>query len=148
MHFCRIAPCTMVKNVPCAWQFICEASSNILCTLFVQTNSSTCNYETPQRRSGHLTTLLGHPTHWVWGTITGVRAPGNNIRWSQKGNIPFGQPTLSCSVTLLPFPSKNRATFAWPSCAAIGSGVVPDCTWRGGDTMESEGNDISTKPVR
>ena len=37
VHFCRIAQCTMVKNVPCAWQFICKASSNTLCTLFVQT---------------------------------------------------------------------------------------------------------------
>ena len=50
----EIQVCTSVKNVPCIWQFICKASSNTLCTLFVQTNSSTCNYETPQRRSGQL----------------------------------------------------------------------------------------------
>ena len=37
VHFCRIAQCTMVKNVPCAWKFICKASSNTLRTLFVQT---------------------------------------------------------------------------------------------------------------
>ena len=59
VHFCRIAQCTMVKNVPCAWQFICKASSNTLCTLFVQTNSSTCNYETPQRRSGQFDNTAG-----------------------------------------------------------------------------------------
>ena len=50
---------TKWQNVPCAWQFICNASSNTLCTLFVQTNSSTCNYETPQRRSGQFDNTAG-----------------------------------------------------------------------------------------
>ena len=144
VHFYRIAQCTMVKNVPCAWQFICKASSNTLCTLFVQTHATMKHLKGGQ---GNLTTLLGHTFHWIWGTITGVQAPGNNIRWSEEVNIPFGQPTLSCSVTLLPFPSKNRATSAWPSCAAIRSGVVPNCTWSEGDTREYDGTDISTSSV-
>ena len=59
MHFYIIAQCTMVKNVPCAWQFISKASSNTLCTLIVQTNSSTCNYETSQRRSGQFDNTAG-----------------------------------------------------------------------------------------
>ena len=147
MHFCRIAQCTMVRNVPCAWQFICKASSNTLCTLIVQTNSSTCNCETPQRHQDNLTTLLGHTSHWVWGTITGVQAPGNNIRWSKEVSIPFGQPTLLCSVTLLPFRSRNNATSAWPFAAALKSGVLPDCTCSEGDKMEPDGTEISTSNV-
>ena len=96
---------------------------------------------------GNLTTLLGHTFRWVWGTITGVHAPGNNIRWTQEVNIPFCQPTMFCSVTLLPFPSRNQATSAWPFDAALRSGVVPDCTWSEGDTMESDETEISTSSV-
>ena len=80
--------------------------------------------------------------HWVTCFII-----GDNIRWSQENNTPFDQLTLSCSVTLLPFPSRNRATSTWPLCAALKSGVVPDCTLSEGDTMESDETDISISSV-
>ena len=45
-------------------------------------------------------------------------------------------------MTLLPFSSRKQSTSAWPLCAALKSGVVPDCTWSEGDIMESDGTDI------
>ena len=127
VHFYRIAQCTMVMNVPCAWQFICKASSNTLCTLFVQTKSSTCNYETPQRRSGqfdntartHFSSGLRN-NHWS----TSSRKQHEMITGSQYS----GQPTWFCSWTQLPFRRRNRDTSAWPFAAASRSGVVPHCT--------------------
>ena len=131
----------MVKNVPCAWHFICKASSNTLCTLFVQTNSSTCNCETPQSKLGKLDdnarphfSLGLRNYHWS----TSSRKQRQMITGSQ---YLFDQPTLFCSFTLLPFRSKNRATSAWPFCAALKSGVMPVCKWNEGDTIESDGID-------
>ena len=89
-----------------------------------------------------LIVLNNHPT-----ISSRAQAPANNIRWSQEDNTPVGQPTLFCSCTLLPSESKNRETPPWPFCAALISGVYPHCTWSEGDTMESDGTDISTSSV-
>ena len=57
---------------------------------------------------------------------------------------PFGQPTLSSSLTLLPCSSRKQATFPCPFCTALKSGVLPDCTSIDRDTMECYGTRIYT----
>ena len=99
-------------------------------TLFVQTNSSTCNYETPQRRSGQFdNTTRQRSLLLLRKYITGCKLQETMLDdHMQEVRILFSQPTLLCSFTLLPFRSRNNATSAWPFAAALKSGVVPNCT--------------------
>ena len=46
-----------------------------------------------------LTTLLGYTIHCVLGIITGVQAPGNNIRWSTS-TMPMEQVRMPREVTI------------------------------------------------
>ena len=97
MHFCRIAQCTLVKNIPCTWQLICKASSNTLCTLFVQNNGSTCNYETPQRCVDCVGTLLYKPIAVHSKRLCSVKSLLRRKRQEKKDQ----QPSLNPGPTLL-----------------------------------------------
>ena len=134
VHFCRIDLCTMVKNVPCAWQFICKASSNTLCTLFVQTNSSTCNYETPQRRSGQFDNTAG--PHFSLGL--------RNYQWSTSSRKQHEIMTASqysfwsTHIVLLTLKCSPSLERTW-NCSQPTGKTKPDWTSEHKDFGEKEG---------